>query len=125
MAAMLLRLAGRIVPEVAQATPEVRSAMVDTIDHALTLQPWIKRLEIQLLVLALTLITLPLWGSAQDAVLRFFQNGPITLMRVALWGLKTFVFMGYYTQAPVIAVIHYAPSLQGGNDLLHRAASPG
>ena len=50
-------------------------------------------------------------GARQDAVLRWFEDAPIGLLRQGLWGLKSVVFMGYYGRAEVWEEIGYAPSV--------------
>ena len=45
----------------------------------------------------------------QDAVLSWFQDAPLPLLRAGFWGLKTMVFMGYYGQPETHALIGYAP----------------
>jgi len=46
----------------------------------------------------------------QDAVLRWFESAPVTLLRQGLWGLKSMVFLGYYGRAEAWEEIGYAPS---------------
>jgi hypothetical protein len=117
---LLLRLAGRIVPEVASAPAKTRRTLVETVNGALLLRPAIERWQVWALILALGILTAPLSQRWQDKTLRWFEGGPLTIFRVGLWGLKTLVFMGYYTQVTVIAGIHYTPSLHEGNERLHR-----
>ena len=40
-------------------------------------------------------------------LLQAFERAPVQLVRRGIWGLRTLVFMGYYTQAPVIAALGY------------------
>lgn len=47
----------------------------------------------------------------QDAVLRFFQDAPITKLRQGLWGVKLLCFMGHYGRPEVGASINYRPTL--------------
>ena len=61
----------------------------------------------------------------QDRWLRFLENAPLTLLRVGIWGLKTLVFLGYYSQDGVQRRIHYLPSKEEGNVRLHRRHSVG
>lgn len=46
------------------------------------------------------------------------------MLRVGIWGLKTLVFLGYYSQAGVLQRILYLPSKEEGNVLLHRRQLP-
>ena len=63
-------------------------------------------------------------GERQDRWLRFLENAPLTLLRVGIWGLKTLVFLGYYTQDGVQRRILYLPSKEEGNVRLHRRQIP-
>lgn len=54
----------------------------------------------------------------KDAVLRWFQDAPITALRQGFWGVKTLVFMGYYGRRDVGDEIGYRPS-RDGNSILH------
>jgi hypothetical protein len=49
----------------------------------------------------------------QDAVLRFFQDCPVSLLRKGFWGLKAMVFMGYYGQPETNDLVGYAPRFDG------------
>ena len=53
----------------------------------------------------------------QDAVLRWFENCPIDLLRKGTWGLKTMVFMGYYAQPETNALVGYDPTFDGRDGL--------
>jgi hypothetical protein len=117
---MLLKLAQRIVPELARAEPVVRQRLVDLVEHELRLRPLLQRIEFNLLVILLGLITLPLPGIGKDVVLRWFENAPLKILRVGIWGLKTLIFLGYYGQENLLAGIHYEPSRTEGNTLLHQ-----
>jgi hypothetical protein len=55
----------------------------------------------------------------REAVLRWFQDNPISLLRKGFWGLKTLVFMGYYGQPEHSAEIGYAPELDGRAGVRH------
>jgi hypothetical protein len=63
-------------------------------------------------------------GERQDRWLGFLENAPLTLLRVGIWGLKTLVFLGYYTQDGVQQRIVYVPSKEEGNVRLHRRQLP-
>jgi hypothetical protein len=106
---LLLLLAGRIVPEVRRATPTIRHALLDTVGSVLCQRPALQRFEFSALVLGLGILTAALPEAWQDPLLRWFESAPLKLLRVGLWGLKTLVFLGYYTQPEVIAGIDYRP----------------
>jgi hypothetical protein len=51
--------------------------------------------------------------------LRYLEGGPVRLMRVGIWGVKTLIFMGYYGQDATERRIQYLPSKTDGNGRLH------
>ena len=95
-------------------------------------RPRLQQLEFKLLLFAIRWMTVPftlhrferLPGERQDRWLGFLENAPLTLLRVGIWGLKTLVFLGYYTQDGVLRRIVYVPSKEEGNVLLHRRQLP-
>ena len=60
-------------------------------------------------------------GARQDAVLRFFQDAPIQLVRSGFWGVRTLIFIGCYGRPDAGADIGYSPSADG-NAVLHARA---
>jgi len=128
----LLCLAARIVPESAGAPPQVTDPLLATVDEELRPRPRLQQLEFKLLLFAIRWMTVPftlhrferLPGERQDRWLSFLENAPLTLLRVGIWGLKTLVFLGYYTQDGVLRRIVYVPSKEEGNVLLHRRQLP-
>ena len=125
-ARFLLRLAERIVPEVAGAELEVKRCLTATVDQALRLQPPAQRFLFKLLLFALQWMTVPftlrrldhLPPGWQDALLRFLESAPLRILRAGIWGVKTLIFMGYYGQETVERRIEYLPSKREGNSLL-------
>ena len=128
----LLCLAARIVPESAGAPPQVADPLLAAVDEELRPRPRLQQLEFKLLLFAIRWMTVPftlhrferLPGERQDRWLDFLENAPLTLLRVGIWGLKTLVFLGYYTQDGVLQRIVYVPSKEEGNVLLHRRQLP-
>ena len=128
----LLCLAARIVPESAGAPPQVTDPLLAAVDEELRPRPHLQQLEFKLLLFAIRWMTVPftlhrferLPGERQDRWLGFLENAPLTLLRVGIWGLKTLVFLGYYTQDGVLRRIVYVPSKEAGNVLLHRRQLP-
>jgi hypothetical protein len=53
----------------------------------------------------------------QDAVLRWFEDCPVGLLRKGFWGLKAMVFMGYYGQPETHELIGYRPRFDGREGL--------
>jgi len=128
----LLCLANRIVPESTGAPAQVTTSLLAAVDEELRPRPRLQQLEFKLLLFAIRWMTLPftlhrferLAAERQDRWLRFLEDAPITLLRVGIWGLKTLVFLGYYTQDGVGRRILYVPSKAEGNVLLHRRQLP-
>ncbi|MGZ5840284.1 MAG: hypothetical protein ACXWI2_13160 [Croceibacterium sp.] len=128
----LLCLAARIVPESAGAPPQVTEPLLAAVGEELRPRPRLQQLEFKLLLFAVRWMTLPftlhrferLPGERQDRWLGFLENAPLTLLRVGIWGLKTLVFLGYYTQNGVLRRIVYVPSKAEGNVRLHRRQLP-
>ena len=128
----LLCLAACIVPESAGAPTQVTDPLLAAVDEELRPRPRLQQLEFKLLLFAIRWMTVPftlhrfehLPPERQAGWLRFLESAPITMLRVGIWGLKTLVFLGYYTQAGVLQRILYFPSKQEGNDRLHRHQLP-
>jgi hypothetical protein len=53
----------------------------------------------------------------QDAVLRWFEDCPVSLLRKGFWGLKAMVFMGYYGQPETNGLIGYRARFDGREGL--------
>jgi hypothetical protein len=56
-------------------------------------------------------------GDRQDAVLRWFEDCPVGLLRKGFWGLKAMVFMGYYGQPETNELIGYRARFDGREGL--------
>ena len=128
----LLCLAACIVPESAGAPPQVTDPLLAAVDEELQPRPRLQQIEFKLLLFAIRWMTVPftlhrferLPAERQARWLRFLESAPLTLLRVGIWGLKTLVFLGYYTQDSVLQRIRYFPSKGEGNELLHRGVVP-
>jgi hypothetical protein len=128
----LLCLAACIVPQSAGAPPQVTDPLLAAVDQELRPRPRLQQFEFKLLLFAIRWMTVPfslhrferLPGERQARWLSFLENAPLTLLRVGIWGLKTLVFLGYYTQDGVQQRILYLPSKDEGNVRLHRRQLP-
>jgi hypothetical protein len=128
----LLSLAACIVPESAGAPAPVTQPLLAAVDEELRPRPRLQQLEFKLLLLAIRWMTVPftlhrfehLPPERQVRWLRLLESAPLTLLRVGIWGLKTLVFLGYYTQNDVLRRIVYLPSKDEGNERLHRHQLP-
>jgi hypothetical protein len=52
-------------------------------------------------------------AARRTAVLTSLQNSPRLVLRRGVWGLRTLVFLGYYTREEVHAAIGYRPHRDG------------
>ena len=120
---LLVQLAACIVPQTADASSPVIEAALVAIDSQLRDRPRLQQMEFKLLVLGLgAATTLP--ARWQAAVLRLFENFPLRLVRVGLWGLKTLIYLGYYGQEGIQRHIAYVPAKRDGNERLHAGLLP-
>jgi len=114
----LLVVARRVVPEVADLDQYGLKRMCVIMDRALGDRPEGVRRQFAVFLRVVR------WAPAlrylrpfhklapgtQDAVLRWFEDCPVSLLRMGLWGLKSIVFMGYYGRTEVWEEIGYQPS---------------
>lgn len=114
----LLTLARRVVPEVVELDERGLGHLTAIIDRALGDRPEEMRTKFATFLGVLRWAPMLRYGAPfdrlrpdrQDAVLRWFENAPVGLLRQGLWGLKSMVFMGYYGRAEAWDEIGYAPS---------------
>ncbi len=118
-------LASRIVPETSSLDASGLGRFFGIIDEALgDREPAVRR---QFAIFLGVLRWAPLVrfggsfdrlsGERQDAVLRWFEDCPVDLLRKGTWGLKTMVFMGYYGQPETNALVGYHPMFDGRDGL--------
>jgi len=119
-------LAARIVPETTELNASGLSRFFEIIDGALLDRPDSVRGQFATFLGVLRWAPAVRYGrpferlsvDRQDAVLRWFQDCPVGLLRKGFWGLKAMVFMGYYGQPETNEIVGYAPDL-GGRAKLH------
>jgi hypothetical protein len=114
----LLRvLAARIVPEMAELDSTGLNRFFAIVDEALAgREPEVRR-QFATFLGVVKWASLPrfgrpfhkLPGESQDAVLRWFEDCPVGLLRSGTWGLKAMVFMGYYGQPETNHLVGYRP----------------
>ncbi len=117
----LLVLAARIVPEIVELDSEGIGRFLNIIDEALASRPAKVRGQFATFLGILRWFPAIRFGRAfekldtgqQDAVLRWFEDCPVGLLRVGFWGLKAMVFMGYYGQPETNQLIGYTPEFDG------------
>lgn len=125
-AAILDVAATDIVPELAAASPERWDAFHAIVDLALEERPRGVRRQFAVFLLALALLPLGRFGAPyrrlaaerRRRVLQWLQDRAPGRLRQGFWGLKTLVFMGYYSQGAVAGELAYRPSFSG-NEHLH------
>jgi len=120
-AAFLQVLAARIVPETAELDVAGWSRFFSIIDEALLGRPPSVRRQFAAFLGVVRWVSLFRYGrpletlraDRKDAVLRWFEDCPVGLLRIGFWGLKAMVFMGYYGQPETNELIGYAPEFEG------------
>jgi len=120
-------LAETITPETASLDADGRSRMVDIVDEALMDREENVRRQFASFLTLIRVAPFLRYGRTFDgldpakknAVLRWFENGPIGLFRQGFWGLKVLVFMGYYGQPEHWSEVGYAPEFDGRAGVRH------
>lgn len=116
-AEFLCVLAGRIVPETTDLDAAGQDRFLGIVDEALGgREPSVRR-QFATFLGVLRWAPLPRYGvpfdrlsaEKQDAVLRWFEDCPVGLLRSGTWGLKAMVFMGYYGQPETNRLVGYHP----------------
>jgi hypothetical protein len=118
---MLWLLAQRIVPETGDLDEDGRRRFFDIVDGALLDRPEKVRGQFATFLGVIRSAPLIRYGKSfeklpvdrQDAVLRWFEDCPVGLLRKGFWGLKAMVFMGYYGQPETNERVGYAPQFDG------------
>lgn len=114
-------LATAFLPEAAALDPAGWSELEQTVENALASRPPVMRRQLQLLIRALDVLPVLRYGRRfgrlQPAqalgVLNAVQDAPLLLLRRGVWGLRTLVFMGYYTRPQAAAAIGYRAHPRG------------
>lgn len=113
-------LATSFVPEIAGATAAEWSALEERIAQALAARPAAMRRQLGLFVRVLQAASRIRYRSGlaaldsgrRTALLEAFAGSPLLLFRRGIWGLRTLVMLGWYTQPSVVSALGYraAPS---------------
>ena len=114
-------LAARIVPETTELDAAGLGRFFGIVDEALQDRPVSVRRQFGIFLGVLRWVPLARYGSPldklqterQDAVLRWFEDCPVSILRKGFWGLKAMIFMGYYGQPETNEIVGYAPELDG------------
>jgi len=125
--AFFMVVAETITPEVAALDPDGRARMEAIVDTALLDRDQTMRSQFGTFLSVIRMVPVLRYGRSfdrldadqRDAVLRWFQDCPISLLRKGFWGLKVLVFMGYYGQEENWSSVGYAPEFNGRAGVTH------
>jgi len=129
-AAFFMIVAETITPEVASLDADGRARMSAIVDTALHDRDAETRRQFGTFLGVIRMVPILRFGRPFDrldpdrrkAVLRWFENCPVSLLRKGFWGLKVLVFMGYYGQEEHWSEIGYAPKFDGRAGMRHARA---
>ena len=114
-------LAVCFVPEIAGATTAQWSELEHRITQALASRPPAMRRQLGLFVRVLQAASrlryrtglAALDPGRRTALLEAFAGSPLLLFRRGIWGLRTLVMLGWYTQPSVVSALGYRASPAG------------
>ena len=114
-------LAVGFVPEIGLATAAQWNALEAAVDHAVSSRPPALRRQLASLVGLIDWIARirygrPLIGldaAARDRLLESLAESRLALLRRGIWGLRTLIMLGWYTQPEVAASLGYRASPLG------------
>jgi hypothetical protein len=126
MTDFLLLVGERIAPGIRELDAAGRARVAEVIRRALDARRPALRRQLSLFLAILRWSPMLRYGrrfdrldpAEQDAVLRWFHDGPFTPLRQGFWGVKTLIYMGYYGRPEIAEAIGYRPS-RTGNSFLH------
>lgn len=114
-------LAETFIPEIAGATPEAWDRLEAVVASALDERPPAMQRQVLLFIRVLNGLSRLRFGRAlpaldlarRTALLEGLSKSPVLLVRRGVWGLRTLVQMGYYTQPEVQSAIGYRATAAG------------
>lgn len=114
-------LATTIVPEATKLPPAEWEEVEVIVERGVANRPAKIRRQLRLFVTILMVLPLFRFGRTfraldEDQRTRFLlsiQDSPLLLLRRGFWGIRTLVFMGYYSRANARAEVGYRASIQG------------
>ena len=120
-------VAETITPEVASLDADGRSRLTAIVDRALLDRDPSMRRQFGTFLTVIRLAPVLRYGRTfegldadrRHAVLEWFEDCPVGLLRQGFWGLKSLVFMGYYGQTEHWREIGYAPEFDGRAGVRH------
>ena len=116
-------VATSMVPELRGAGPQQWMEIEAEIERALAQRPSAVRRQIASFLRLIDWLPLLRHGrrltkldaDKRTALLHSMERHPILLIRRGIWGVRTLVFLGYYTRADVAALIGYRAHAEGWN----------
>jgi hypothetical protein len=107
--------AATVVPETAALEPDGWAALEGVVDRALGMRPPRMRRQVGLLLSVLERLPVLRYGrrftalddTQRTAFLALLEHSPVLLVRRGIWGLRTLVFMGYYTRPETMSDLGY------------------
>jgi hypothetical protein len=114
-------LASSFVPETAAASGAEWAALEETFESALAARAPSLRRQITAFIRLLDLSArlrfgtrlAALDGARRTALLEAFAGSRLLLLRRGVWGLRTLIMLGWYTQPAVIASLGYRAAAEG------------
>ncbi len=114
-------LATTIVPEAVSLDEHGWNDVEEIIERGLESRPDSMRRQLRILVRALNVLPLFRFGKTfraldphrRTAFLESIQDAPVLLLRRGFWGLRTLVFMGYYSRDDARDEIGYRADPRG------------
>lgn len=114
-------LAEAVVPESRDLSDAGWAELEATVEAALAKRPASVRRQLVVFMRALDLLPLLRWGrpfrrldpELRDRFLRAVERSPVFLVRRGFWGLRTLVFMGFYTRPEAYDAVGYSARLRG------------
>ena len=114
-------LATSFVPETAHATDTQWTLLEATVAGALAARSAALQKQVALFIRVVDGAARVRYGKGlvsldagrRTALLQWFARSPVLLFRRGIWGLRTLVMMGWYTQPDIIAALGYTAHPQG------------
>ncbi|HSJ10832.1 MAG TPA: gluconate 2-dehydrogenase subunit 3 family protein [Longimicrobiales bacterium] len=104
-----------VAPETAALDAAGWTALEAVVDRALAMRPPKMRRQVGLLLAVIERLPVLRYGRGfqaldpgrRTAFLAMLEHAPAILVRRGVWGLRTLVFMGYYTRPETMAEVGY------------------
>lgn len=110
-----------VVPELARQPASVRAEVETVVERALADRPPPLRRQLVAFLRLLNLFSLLRFGrrltrldpARRARLLTALQDSPVLLLRRGVWGLRTLIFLGYYTRPAAAAEIGWRAHREG------------